>query len=121
MRTSWYNCSPVSGSSARWLDGGAHTLGLLGLLQPEPLSVQQITAGLASAGDTQTLKGRSASVSVGSLGSAVPSEHLWQVWGLILNVISPLLPSCWVFSFAVGYGVSFLVGSNILPLMVAEP
>ena len=24
-----------------------------------------------------------------------PSEHLWRVWGLILNAISPLLPSCW--------------------------
>ena len=24
-----------------------------------------------------------------------PSERLWQVWGLILNMISPLLPSCW--------------------------
>ena len=41
----------------------------------------------ASAGDTQTLKGRSGSVSVGSLGPGVhkvlfePSEHLWQVWG----------------------------------------
>ena len=23
-----------------------------------------------------------------------PSEHLWQEWGLILNTISPLLPSC---------------------------
>ena len=28
-----------------------------------------------------------------------PSEHLWQVWGLILNAVSPLLPSCWGFSF----------------------
>ena len=35
-----------------------------------------------------------------------PFEHLWQVWGLILNVISPLLPSCWGFSFALGYGIS---------------
>ena len=24
-----------------------------------------------------------------------PSEHLWREWGLILNVNSPLLPSCW--------------------------
>ena len=23
-----------------------------------------------------------------------PSKRLWQVWGLILNVVSPLLPSC---------------------------
>ena len=35
-----------------------------------------------------------------------PSEHLWQVWGLILNVISPLLPSCWGFSFALGCDIS---------------
>ena len=34
------------------------------------------------------------------------SEHLWQEWGLILNVNSPLLPSCWGFSFALGHGVS---------------
>ena len=35
-----------------------------------------------------------------------PSERLWRVWGLILNVISPLLPSCWSVSFALGHGVS---------------
>ena len=35
-----------------------------------------------------------------------PSEHLWQEWGLIVNVISPLLPSCWGFSFVFGRGVS---------------
>ena len=29
-----------------------------------------------------------------------PSEHLCQVWGLTLNIILPLLPSCWGFSFA---------------------
>ena len=80
----------------------------------------------ASAGDTQTLKDRSGSVSVGSLGPGAhkvlfkPSEHLWQVWGLILNVILPLLLSCWGFSFALGYGVSFLVGSNILLSMVVQ-
>ena len=34
-----------------------------------------------------------------------PSKHLWQVWGLIINVISPLLPSFWVFSFALGHEV----------------
>ena len=35
-----------------------------------------------------------------------PSEHLWQVWGLILNVILPLLPSCWGFSPARTWGSS---------------
>ena len=34
------------------------------------------------------------------------SEHLWWVWGLILHVISPLQPSCWGFSFALGCGIS---------------
>ena len=29
-----------------------------------------------------------------------PSEYLWWVWGLILNVILPLLPFFWGFSFA---------------------
>ena len=35
-----------------------------------------------------------------------PFEHLWQEWDLILKVNSPLLPSCWGFSFALGHGVS---------------
>ena len=54
--------------------------------------------------------------SLGSLGSGVhkvlfePSKRLWQVWGLILNMISPLLLSCWGFSFALGHGVSFFGG-----------
>ena len=62
------------------------------------------------------LKVRSGSVSVGSLGSGGhqvlfgPSKRLWQVWGLILNMISPVLLSCWGFSFALGRGVSFSGG-----------
>ena len=38
------------------------------------------------------------------------SECLWREWGLILNVISPLLQTCWGFSFALGWGVSFFGG-----------
>ena len=64
-----------------------------------------------SAGDTQALKGRSGSISVGSPGvyKALfePSECLWQIWDLILNMILPLLLFCWGFSFATGHGVSF--------------
>ena len=41
-----------------------------------------------------------------TLGLFEPSEHLWQVWGLIL----PFLLSCWGFSFALGCGVSFFGG-----------
>ena len=29
-----------------------------------------------------------------------PSTHLSWLWGLILNMILPFLPSCWIFSFA---------------------
>ena len=91
---------------------------------PHPCSKPLLTH--ASAGDTQTLKGRSGSVSVGSLGPGAhrvlfePSEHLWRVWGLIINAISPLLMSCWGFSFALGCGVSFFGGSNILLLIVVQ-
>ena len=35
-----------------------------------------------------------------------PSERFWRVWGLILNAILPLLPSCWGVSFVLGRGVS---------------
>ena len=40
----------------------------------------------------------------------------WRVQVLILNVILPLLLSCWGFSFALGCGVLFLVGYSILLL-----
>ena len=35
-----------------------------------------------------------------------PCWHLWQEWGLILNVNSPLLPSCLGFSFVLGSELS---------------
>ena len=60
------------------------------------------------AGDTHS----SVSVSVGSLGPGVhkvclsPLSISLRVWGLILNSILPLLPSCWGFSFDLGHGVS---------------
>ena len=72
-----------------------------------------------STGDAQTLKGRSGSDS-GIPGEPKvlfgPLKHLWQVWGLILNAISPLQPSCWSFSLDVEF--PFLVGSFILLSMV---
>ena len=39
-------------------------------------------------------------------GMFEPSEHPWWVWSLISNMILPLLPSCWGFSFALGCWVS---------------
>ena len=74
----------------------------------------------ASSADTQTLKGRTGSVSVDSLGPGAhkvlfePCECLRRVWALILNVISPL--SCWGFSFPLGHGVSFFGGIQHSPV-----
>ena len=49
-----------------------------------------------------------------------PSESLWQVWGLILNVMLPLLPSFWGFSFALGCGVSFFGGIQHSPVVACS-
>ena len=59
---------------------------------------------------------------VGSLGPGARQvlfesfKHLWRVWGLILNAISPFLSSCWGFSFARGHGVSFFGGIQYSPV-----
>ena len=74
---------------------------------PCPCSSPLLTR--TSAGDTQTqfcLSLRGVSGSWCTQGLFEPSERLWWVCGLILNVISPLLLSSWGFSFALGYGVS---------------
>ena len=69
-----------------------------------------------------SLRGRSGSVSMGSLVPCVqnvlfePSEHLRRIWGLILNAILHLLPYCLGFSFALGRGVSFFGGIQHSPL-----
>ena len=72
---------------------------------PRPLPLQQSTADLYPAGDTHTgfwLSLCGVSGSWCAQGLFEPSERLWWVWGLILNVITPLLPLCWGFSFALG-------------------
>ena len=129
----WYNCSAVCGLSAQRLNGGingdllqegsCHRLGDPDLLQPEPLPLWQATADLylyrrhSNTGLTQSL---------GSLGHGShkvlfePSKCLWRVWDLALNMILPLLPSCWGFSFALDVEYLLLVGSNILLLMVVQ-
>ena len=58
----------------------------------------------------KTLKHSSVSVSMASgswctQGMFEPSEGLWRLWSLIVNVILPLLSSCWGFSLALGGGV----------------
>ena len=62
-----------------------------------------------STGDTQTqfcLSLCGVSGSWCTQGLFEPSKCFWQVWGLILKVISPLLPWFWGFSFAFGCGIS---------------
>ena len=45
-----------------------------------------------------------------------PSECLWRVQGFILNMILPLQPSCWGFSFSLGCGESFFGGIHHSPV-----
>ena len=94
-----------------------------GLLYSEPLPLQQATVDPDL--HTQTLKGRSGSVSVGS--PDVPkdllelSKHLWWVWGLILNAISlPRHRLSGSFPFPLDVGYIFLVGPNILLLRIVQ-
>ena len=127
----WHNCSAVCGLSAWQLYGGVngdlleeglcHTLCDSGLLHPEPLPVWQATADLYR---QETLKHSKEGLAQSLWGPGEPkvlfepSERLRWVWGFILNSILPLLLSLWDFFFALGHVVSFLVGSNILLLMV---
>ena len=114
----WPNCSPACGSA----------VGLTSMLPrsaapraPVPQGSPQLTR--ASTGDTQTQVLLSLLWGPGAhkiLCISEPSEHLWQVWGLILNAILPLLPSCWEFLLCPWMRGISLVGSNILLLMVFQ-
>ena len=80
-----------------------------GLLHPEPLPCSSPLLTRTSTGDTRAqfcLSLCGVSGSWCTQGLFEPSEGLWRLWGLILNVISPLLPSCWGFFFALGHGLS---------------
>ena len=89
------------------------------LLHPEPLPLRQSTADL-DLHRRHSVKGRSGSVSVGSPGGHKilfeSSKHLWWVWSLILNTISPFLPHFCDFSFALGHGVSVSGGIQHSPV-----
>ena len=90
-----------------------------GLLHSEPLPSSSPLPTHTSTGDTHTQDGLSLCGVSGSWYTQSlfqPSEHLWQVRGLILNAILPLLPSCWGFSFALGCGVSFFGGIQYSPV-----
>ena len=81
-----------------------------GLLHAEPFHCSRPLLTCTATGDTQTQFWLSL---CGVLGPDMqqslfePSKCLWRVLGLILNVISPLLPPCLGFSFALWCGVSF--------------
>ena len=95
-----------------------------GLQHPEPPPLRRPLMTRTSTGDTQTFKGRAGSVSVGSPGTHKVLfelfERRWWMWDLILSVISPLLPSCWDFSFALGCEVSFFGGIQHFLLMAVQ-
>ena len=93
-----------------------------GLLYPDSLSLQQSTAdpylhrrhsNTGQHSNSKKLKHKTRKLRLyGVSGSWCKQglfecfEHLGRVWGFILNVISPLVPSFWGFSFALGSGVS---------------
>ena len=65
-------------------------------------------------GDTQTQFWLSLCGVSGCIqGLFEPSERHWQLRGLILNMILPLLSSCWGFSFALGCELSFFFFGGI--------
>ena len=92
-----------------------------GLLQPEPLSSWQATAHPCLHRKYSNTQRQVWFSLCGPLGPGArkvffePSECLWQVWSLILNMILPLLLSCWGFSFALRHGVSFSGGIQHSP------
>ena len=86
-----------------------------GLLHPEPRPLWQTTADPRHS-DTVLAQSRGVSGSWGPQGMFEPSERLWRGRRLILNTMSPLLPSCWGFSFALGCGVSFFGGLQHSPV-----
>ena len=118
----WYDCSPICESPIRWLHSGAnddllqehsgHMLRLPQLLLPELLCPWRATAdSFPHRRPSDTQRQVWLSLLWGSLLLSlspgvhkvlfVPSKSLWWVWGLILNVIWPLLLSRCDFSFAI--------------------
>ena len=89
-----------------------------GLLHPEPLPLWPATADpylCKRYSNTQRQVWLSLYGVSGSWAHKIlfePSKRLWRVWDLILNAITPLLPSCWGFFFALGRGVSFFGGTQ---------
>ena len=84
-----------------------------GILYPQPLTLQQATANpYHHRRHSNTVLAQC----LWGLWVLVRTSFVWTLWaslvgmGLILNAVSPLLPSGWGFSFALGCGVSFFGG-----------
>ena len=88
-----------------------------GSCNQSPLPCSRPLLTCTSAGDPSTCRISLYGVSGSwyTQGLFEPSENLWWVWGLILNMILALLPSCWGFSFALGRGVCFFGGIQHSP------
>jgi len=129
----WYNCSPVCGSSAQGLyslangdflqkDLGQHTMAP----RTAVVSATDPMAGHYWPMHTQeTLKHSKGGLAQSLVEVTAPFPEFWctrgfvcacRVWSLILNLIMPLLPFCWDFSFALGHGVSFFGGIQHSPV-----
>ena len=121
----WYSSSPVCGLSARWLYGGVNGDFPIGLMPhavwprsathraPAPVAGHCSSLPPQETLNTQRQVWLSLCEVSGSWCTQnlfEPSECFWWLWGLILNMILPLLLSCWGFSFALGHEVSFFGG-----------
>ena len=101
-------CKLYGGVNGDLLQEGLCHIQLCCTQSPCPCGSRLLTR--TSTGDTQTqfcLSLCGVSGSWCAQGLFEPSKCLWWVWDLILNTISPLLPSYWGVSFALGCGVSF--------------
>ena len=128
----WYPFSAVCGLSAWRLYDGAngdllqeglyHILHVSGLRHLELLSPWQATADLCLCRRHSNTERQVWLSLFGVSGSWCTQGFVWalwaslQIWGLILNVVSSLLLSCWGFSFALRHGVSFLGGIQYSPV-----
>ena len=129
----WGHCSFLLGPGAQgsvWalqesislscLSSGSSMVGLMAASSKRAYAISRSAAPRAPVSEAdhcrpvppqETLKPSSISVFVGSLG-VVHTRFVWALWaslagmGLNLNTNSPLLPSCWGFSFALGREVS---------------
>ena len=119
----WYHLSAVCGSSARQLTGDSSKRARATGCVPrephaEPLPLWPLLTR-ASAGDSDPGLVSLCGVSGSRCAHKVlfePDKSLWRVRGLILNVILPLLPSYWCFSFALDVEYLLFGGTQHSPV-----